>query len=153
MRDIPATFLDPTSHTLRLWIRDWLAQKLNRSGESLRMDQAFREQGISCGTLVSMAAEMDRQFRLGITPTEVFDYPTVNHMVEGLCGHRASVAGAPPGISTLEPQEAAIPPAESPLASESTSHAAVGGRRQNTAERVAVVGMACRMPGGCDTPK
>ncbi|MBX2799665.1 MAG: SDR family NAD(P)-dependent oxidoreductase [Myxococcales bacterium] len=98
-----------------------VAAVLHRS-EAPPADQGFFELGLDSVMAVELATSLRRRLKLDVRPTVAFDHPTVGALVE----HALALWGltAPP-----EPDPVSVP-----------SH---GGA-------VAIVGMACRLPGASD---
>ncbi|RGC65728.1 Erythronolide synthase, modules 1 and 2 [Micromonospora sp. MW-13] len=109
-------------------IRGLVAQVLGHGGaESVPADRAFRELGFDSLTAVDLRNRVNAASGLRLPSTLVFDYPTP----QALAAHvHAELAGAGSGV-------------------------AASGARTTTGldEPIAIVGMACRYPGGVETPE
>ncbi|OMC52970.1 polyketide synthase [Mycobacterium sp. IS-2888] len=107
-------------------VRSHIATVLgNTTAEAIDPDKAFQELGFDSLTAVEMRNRLKTATGLALSPTLIFDYPTPN----GLAGYiRSELAGVP--------QE--IKPA--PVA------------RATGDDPIAIVGMACRYPGGVNSP-
>ncbi|MBD3011544.1 acyl carrier protein, partial [Streptomyces sp. 5-10] len=88
---------------------------------------AFRDAGFDSLTLVELRNRLREATGLNLAATVVFDYPTplalARHLVEELGDTAAGAAAVPTGLAV------------------------------NPDEPIAVVGMACRLPGGVNTPE
>ncbi|GFG95734.1 type I polyketide synthase [Mycobacterium timonense] len=108
-------------------VRSHIATVLgNTSAEAIDPDKAFQELGFDSLTAVEMRNRLKTATGLALSPTLIFDYPTPN----SLAGYiRAELAGAPQEIK----------------------HAPVA--RATEGDPIVIVGMACRYPGGVNSPE
>ncbi|WP_421109204.1 type I polyketide synthase [Streptomyces sp. NEAU-S77] len=96
-------------------------------------DKAFRDSGFNSLTAVELRNQLAAETGLALPTGVVFDYPTprllAGHLLAGLGGERpAPDVPAPPAAPPAAPAGAADEP-------------------------LAIVGMACRLPGGVNTPE
>ncbi|WP_411550939.1 type I polyketide synthase [Mycobacterium shinjukuense] len=94
--------------------------------EAIDPDKAFQELGFDSLTAVEMRNRLKSATGLALSPTLIFDYPTPNRLAEYL---RTELAGVPEQIE------------HSPAA------------RAAGDDPIVIVGMACRYPGGVDSPE
>ncbi len=108
-------------------VRSHIATVLgNTSAEAIDPDKAFQELGFDSLTAVEMRNRLKTATGLALSPTLIFDYPTPN----GLAGYiRTELAGVPQEIK----------------------HAPVA--RATEGDPIVIVGMACRYPGGVNSPE
>ncbi|MCV7381188.1 polyketide synthase [Mycobacterium alsense] len=98
----------------------------NTTAEAIDPDKAFSELGFDSLTAVEMRNRLKTATGLALSPTLIFDYPTPN----GLAGYiRTELAGVPQEIK----------------------HAPVA--RATDDDPIVIVGMACRYPGGVNSPE
>ncbi|HEY2503026.1 MAG TPA: SDR family NAD(P)-dependent oxidoreductase, partial [Mycobacterium sp.] len=107
-------------------VRSHIATVLgNTTAEAIDPDKAFQELGFDSLTAVEMRNRLKTATGLALSPTLIFDYPTPN----GLAGYiRTELAGV----------------------SQEIKHAAIV--RATGDDPIAIVGMACRYPGGVNSP-
>ncbi|WP_406815463.1 SDR family NAD(P)-dependent oxidoreductase [Mycobacterium sp. M23085] len=107
-------------------VRSHIATVLgNTTAEAIDPDKAFQELGFDSLTAVEMRNRLKTATGLALSPTLIFDYPTPN----GLAGYiRTQLAGVPQEIK----------------------HAPVA--RATDDDPIVIVGMACRYPGGVNSP-
>ncbi|ORB82751.1 polyketide synthase [Mycobacterium kansasii] len=107
-------------------VRSHIATVLgNITPEAVDADKAFQDLGFDSLTAVEMRNRLKTATGLSLSPTLIFDYPTPN----GLAGYiRGELAGVPQEIKHVPAVRAA---GDDPIA---------------------IVGMACRYPGGVESP-
>ncbi|MEB4212379.1 SDR family NAD(P)-dependent oxidoreductase, partial [Mycobacterium sp. 94-17] len=108
-------------------VRSHIATVLgNTAADAIDPDKAFQELGFDSLTAVEMRNRLKTATGLALSPTLIFDYPTPN----GLAGYiRTQLAGLPQEIK----------------------HAPVA--RVTDDDPIVIVGMACRYPGGVNSPE
>ncbi|WP_031735166.1 type I polyketide synthase, partial [Mycobacterium tuberculosis] len=97
----------------------------NITPEAIDPDRAFQELGFDSLTAVEMRNRLKSATGLSLSPTLIFDYPTPNRLASYI---RTELAGLP--------QEIKHTPAV----------------RTTSEDPIAIVGMACRYPGGVNSP-
>jgi polyketide synthase 12 len=114
-------------HTILLdLVRSHIATVLgNTTPEAVDPDKAFQDLGFDSLTAVELRNRLKAATGLGLSPTLIFDYPT------------------PAGLATYLLTELAGVPQE-------VKH--VPAARVTGNEPIAIIGMACRFPGGVDSP-
>ncbi|MGB8208490.1 MAG: beta-ketoacyl synthase N-terminal-like domain-containing protein, partial [Mycobacterium sp.] len=108
-------------------VRSHIATVLgNTTPEAVDPDKAFQELGFDSLTAVEMRNRLKAATGLALSPTLIFDYPTPSGLATYI---RSELAGVPQEVKEV---------------------AAV---RATTDEPIAIVGMACRFPGGVNSPE
>ncbi|HEY1619993.1 MAG TPA: SDR family NAD(P)-dependent oxidoreductase, partial [Streptosporangiaceae bacterium] len=116
-------------------VQRWAAVALgHRDPAAVSPDRAFRDQGVDSMTAVQVRNALTRETGLRLPVTVVFDYPTPRVLARFVLGELAG----PGGGGLAEPAAGA---------GVAAGGVAAGG------EPVAVVGMACRLPGGVAGPE
>ncbi len=107
-------------------VRSHIATVLgNTTPEAVDPDKAFQELGFDSLTAVEMRNRLKAATGLALSPTLIFDYPTPSGLTAYI---RRELAGVPQEVKHVPAVRAA------------------------TDEPIAVVGMACRFPGGVNDP-
>ncbi|WP_053161266.1 type I polyketide synthase [Streptomyces caatingaensis] len=121
---------DEQAQTLLDLVRTHVAAVLGHTGaQSVDGDRAFKELGFDSLTAVELRNRLNGATGLRLHATLVFDYPNPAALVAHL---RDELLGAQPQFTAAAPARATAAPADEPIA---------------------IVGMACRFPGGITTPE
>ncbi|MGB7144596.1 SDR family NAD(P)-dependent oxidoreductase, partial [Mycobacterium sp.] len=108
-------------------VRSHIATVLgNTTPEAIDPDKAFQELGFDSLTAVEMRNRLKAATGLALSPTLIFDYPTPSRLASYF---RTELAGAPQEVKNV--------PAV----------------RITGDDQIAIVGMACRYPGGVNSPE
>ncbi|MFJ5306904.1 beta-ketoacyl synthase N-terminal-like domain-containing protein, partial [Streptomyces sp. NPDC088350] len=123
-------------------VRDQLADLLGLSEtRTVEPDRAFTDLGLTSVTVVELRNRLSEATGLRLPATSAFDHPTPaalgSMLRRELSGGTAEVPAAGPGQPAPGPASAAVP-AQDPVA---------------VHEPIAIVGMACRLPGGVTSPE
>ena len=111
------------------WLKAKLAEYLDIKPDSIDVTKPFSSYGLASVDAVGLSGDLEDWLGRTLSPTVVYDYPDIARLARYLAGDAAVVA---------------------PLAADSTA----GQGSQGTAtEAVAIIGMACRFPGGVTTPE
>ncbi len=110
------------AEALREWLRQRVAGLVAASPSAIKADERFNRYGLTSLLAASLIADLSRELSRLIPPTLVWDHPTINAVVRYLT--------------------------EGPAASEAAP--AAGPRGLEAGEEIAIVGLACRFPGGAD---
>jgi acyl-CoA synthetase (AMP-forming)/AMP-acid ligase II/3-oxoacyl-(acyl-carrier-protein) synthase/acyl carrier protein len=120
-----------TYETVSAWIREVIARKKNLPLEEISLDESFASLGLDSLEIVALSGELASRLGEELSPTLVYDYPTIRLFSE-------KIAGKPVSQPILKELPAVVAEA-SPTAS--NAPAAV------PEQDIAIVGMACRFPG------
>ncbi|MFK4041967.1 SDR family NAD(P)-dependent oxidoreductase [Nonomuraea wenchangensis] len=97
------------------------------TAESVPVDRAFQELGFDSLSGVELRNRLGRRVGMSLSATLVFDHPTVTALASFLAER-----------SGEKPEPAPVAPAAAPA---------------DTADPIAIVGLACRYPGGVESPE
>jgi acyl transferase domain-containing protein/acyl-CoA synthetase (AMP-forming)/AMP-acid ligase II/acyl carrier protein len=122
-------------HLLEEALRSAAAARLGLEPREIDPESPFLEFGLDSIAAVSLVEDISRSLGVDLPRTSLFDHPSVVAMAQHL--------------------EAKLPPApdaEAPPASEAPSAAPAPRAASAAREPIAVVGLACRFPGGANDP-
>ena len=131
----PAAGTSPQERRLQAWFRQVLAAQLGLSEAAIDVDRPLAQYGLDSMAAVRLSADLDDWLassfpdpnRAPISPTLVYDHPTIAGIAAALVGPGQAAASAPAGAS-------------------SAVASAVAAGRPLRDEDIAVVGLACRFP-------
>jgi acyl transferase domain-containing protein len=110
-----------------LVLREMVSAIITRPEAELAAEVPLRDLGVTSRATVELAAELSQALGKPLAPSFVFDHPTLDRLLA------AVLALEDPAMTTVAQRQAAV-----------TARAECG---------VAVVGMACRLPGGVSSPE
>lgn len=105
---------DPTQDQLRHWLRSQLAQRLELDPQQIEPQKEFTDYGLNSLEAVSLSGELENFLGRRLPPTLLWDYPTLETLVEYLTTHSPSLpqkhphlwGSQPPGVTPIDAQEA-----------------------------------------------
>ncbi|WP_326598972.1 type I polyketide synthase [Streptomyces sp. NBC_01803] len=115
-------------------VREQTAGLLGTAPHTIDPDRAYRDYGYNSLAAVELTGRLGKAVGLKLPLTLLFDHPTP----ADVAGHLLSLLGFPPVSTTAAPDEPEAPTGESSTDEDD--------------DPVAVVGMACRYPGGVGSP-
>ncbi len=108
------------------WLKVKLAEYLEIEADSIDLTEPFSNYGLASVDAVGLSGDLEDWLGRTLSPTVVYDYPSIARLARYLAGDTTEVA--PLAVDNAVDQGAA-------------------------AEAVAIIGMACRFPGGVTTPE
>jgi 8-amino-7-oxononanoate synthase len=87
----------PTEETIRTWLVTNIANVVNMDPGKIDIQQTFDNYGLDSLQAVSLSGDLETWLRMEISPTVVWDYPTVELLAEHLS--KTYVNGAKPAES------------------------------------------------------
>ena len=86
--DIP-----PTEEAIRAWLVDKLATQLAIAPEEIDVRETFSNYGLDSRTAVGLSGELERWLGRTLSPTLVWDYPTIELVAKNLASGASEVDG------------------------------------------------------------
>ncbi|MEM9658234.1 MAG: AMP-binding protein, partial [Planctomycetota bacterium] len=170
--DLASSDADSANTELAAWLAALLADKLRVDRETISTSRPLAEMGIDSLTAVQLAHELSEKLQLAdpLEPTFAWQYPTIEAIcswssqslanrdedVVDLAHQAAEHVGDPAGATTsssapVDSHDRRKDHVDQPIAASSESFDAA--RPPARQEPIAIVGMACRYPGGVDSPR
>lgn len=84
----------PSLDTLTSWLIGWVVKEFKNDRESITPDQAFLSFGMDSVQAMTMVGDLESDLNLRLSPTLVWDYPTIGELAEHLA-ERLGVAISP----------------------------------------------------------
>jgi acyl transferase domain-containing protein/acyl carrier protein len=136
-------------------ISEWLIEKVSiktgRKPEEIESNASFSILGIESMVLVGIIADLSRHLGRRLQPTIGFDYPTITALADHVTGvsdlQRSGYPLEPPKLSVKNREKSVLEPASSEWRYPQTPDTPY------PVDPIAVVGIGCRFPGGCDDPE
>jgi acyl carrier protein len=105
---------DPTQSQLRHWLQSQLAGRLELDPQQIEPQTEFTDYGLNSLEAVSLSGELENFLGRRLPPTLLWDYPTLETLVEYLTTHSPSLpqkpphpwGTPPPGVTPIDAQEA-----------------------------------------------
>ena len=114
------------------WLVSHIAARLSLASAAIDADRPFVDYGLDSVQAVDLAGELETWLDRSLSPTLVWDHPSIADLATYL-------AQAEEGVD--------VPPATSPTTSSPTAPAR---RNDDVNEPIAIVGLSCRLPGAGD---
>ena len=136
---------------IEAWLIDRIARKVPMDRRKIDPRQPFNSFGIDSVTAASLTGDMEEWMGRELSPTLMYDYPSINELGKHLAG------GAGEYCSTWNehgPRRTGDPSdsAEAGALRDQRFQKRLAAEGPNR-EPIAVIGLACRFPGGADTPE
>ena len=91
----------PTEDAIRMWLVDRVATQLSIAPEEIDVRETFSNYGLDSRTAVGLSGELERWLGRTLSPTLVWDYPTI----ELVARHLASGAESPVAGTALDDRQ------------------------------------------------
>lgn len=114
-----------TEEAIQGWLQKQLGELLGIAPEQIDIDRPFNEYGLSSVNAVSLSGELAEVIDYSLSPTIIYDYPTIALLARYLAKPETVSAEAEEYSVSAEPVE----------------------------EAIAIIGMACHFPGEVTTPE
>ena len=148
----PAAGTEEVRHRL---VHDVVAPALDVTPDDVRAVDALGELGCTSMQYIQLAKKIEEVFGLPFTPAKLFRHNRLGELAAHLAEHTGATAagdGTPPAPAPA-PQPAAVPAAApEPAAAAPAPQPGGNDGDDGDAGAIAVIGIACRFPGGANDP-
>ncbi len=121
---------------IQSWLVEHIAELIGSDPASVDVEQPFESFGLASRDVVGLSGDLEDWLELRLSPTLLYQYPTIARLAHYLAGQ-------------LREDEEAAPPARQTAAAAALTPATPFDSR---GEPIAIIGMACRFP-GADSPE
>jgi natural product biosynthesis luciferase-like monooxygenase protein len=121
------------------WTQRWIAQRLQQNISSIAVTKPFADLGLDSLTAVELTQQLKNAFGAEVAPTATWDFPNIRALAEHVAETRPASSAPPTPPPPLPEKKAAVVPPQPQT-------------RDYPPDAIAVVGMACRYPGGASDP-
>ena len=83
----------PTEEAIRTWLVENIANVVNMEPGQIDVHQTFDNYGLDSLQAVSLSGDLENWLSTEISPTVVWDYPTVEQLAQHLCKTYVNGAG------------------------------------------------------------
>jgi acyl carrier protein len=83
----------PTEEAIRTWLVDRLAAHFEIAAEEIDVRETFSNYGLDSRTAVGLSGELERWLGRSLSPTLVWDYPTIELVAKHLASGASEVDG------------------------------------------------------------
>ncbi|MGZ9709219.1 SDR family NAD(P)-dependent oxidoreductase [Glaciimonas sp. GNP009] len=124
---------------IHAYVQQTMRECLSSSGQAVfSAERPLMEMGLDSADLLLLNEKMSHHYGVALNPAFFFQYNTADKIAAYFCDANIDLKSPLPG----QPKANTAPKQMPPLA----------GDRQIRPEDIAIIGMACRLPGGIDTP-
>ena len=92
--------------SINTWLVEWIAKELNLPANEIDTSKSLLEYSLSSMTAMMLVGELEELLQIEISPTLVWDYPSIDLLVEYLAAEAEKKA---PNTTSLSNQETAKP--------------------------------------------
>ncbi|HEX7836462.1 MAG TPA: beta-ketoacyl synthase N-terminal-like domain-containing protein, partial [Kofleriaceae bacterium] len=131
---------DERDDGLRAWLRAEFSRAAGVSQDAYRPEERFRHYGIDSAQATAILGRLSRRLNRKLAATLVWEYPTLDALADYLEGEGCSEGRGGGSASSIAPRS--DPRGRVQREDARPSH-----------EPIAIVGLACRFPGGGDSPE
>jgi len=74
----------PIAKTIKVWLVEWMAKELEMPADEINTSQSLLDYSLSSMTAMMLVGSLEDWLGLEIVPTLVWDYPTIDDLVDYL---------------------------------------------------------------------
>ncbi len=137
----------PPAEEIQNWLIDRISSRLMLPSHRILPDSPFIDLGLSSLDAVEITSDLSRYLQRELSPTAIYQYPTISELAKQLATGNQLLALANPSAETANARSANATNSSPNVPAAKIATSAIRDERFGN-EPIAIIGVGCRFPGG-----